>query len=396
MLYALLVAAAALTTVVSSGPGGIERLGLALLAPAPLLCRRRFPRAALAATAAVVVLAAVRGLDSSVAVTALAIVLVTAVAADRRLRPVPVFLFAASAVGAATMLDGARLGRSVQPAEFVFGTVGTALAIGFGVVLREYRSVIAELADRNAELEQLRRAETHRAVVDERTRIARELHDVVAHHVSAMAVRANAARYVGRERPEEAIAALVYVSGAATETLTALRRMVALLRTDRQPDDDHDGAAGEREEAPLAPQPGLARLPALVQQVRAAGQPVSLHTAGVHPALPAHLDLTAYRIVQEALTNSLRHAPGAQTAVRLDWSPHQLAVSVDNGAPPEGLQRPAVEPGSGHGLLGMRERVALGGGEVSAGPGAAGEGWSVRATIPLPQSASGATWSFAS
>jgi hypothetical protein len=234
--YGLLVAVGAVTAWAGvagqrSGPVlGIPSawvaLLLLLLAPAPVLLRRQHPRLALVVAAAGLVGVAALGRDSSVQVTTLAVVLVAAVAADARLRPVPVFVLAAGAVAAASGLDAVRLEQGVQPSAFVFGTFGTALAIGLGLLLRRHREALVELAARNeelsarnAELQRLRVVERQRAVVDERTRIARELHDVVAHHVAGIAVRAGAAVHVQQRRPEQAEAALRYVVEAAGETL---------------------------------------------------------------------------------------------------------------------------------------------------------------------------------
>ena len=398
LFYALLVLAAAAGALM--GPGQPPVLGLlfALVGPAPVLVRRRRPRAALTAAGGLLLLAAALRLDSSVGVTTLAVLLVTSLAADARLRPVPVFLALAGVVNTVTVLDAQRLGQPLQPAAFIFGTVGSALSVGLGTLLRRYRATLDELAGRNAELERLRILEAQRAVADERTRIARELHDVVAHHVSAIAVRAQAAAHVQARRPEEAGAALAYVTGAAGETLTALRRMVGVLRTSTD-ESTAGGGAGPGDlggAAGLAPQPGLAQLPALLERMRATGMDVTLHEDGepaAAAALPADAQLAVYRIVQESLTNALRHAPGAPVEVRLGWTDRRLSITVTNGA------ASAADPASparaddgsplaagGHGLVGMRERLAAYDGTLRVGP-LPGGSWRVAADLPVPAAA---------
>ena len=396
LFYALLVLAAAAGALM--GPGQPPVLGLlfALVGPAPVLVRRRRPRAALTAAGGLLLLAAALRLDSSVGVTTLAVLLVTSLAADARLRPVPVFLALAGVVNAVTVLDAQRLGQPLQPAAFIFGTVGSALSVGLGTLLRRYRATLGELAERNAELERLRILEAQRAVADERTRIARELHDVVAHHVSAIVVRAQAAAHVQARRPEEAGAALAYVTGAAGETLTALRRMVGVLRTSTDESTDSAGGAGPGDlggAAGLAPQPGLAQLPALLERMRATGLDVTLHEDGdpaVSAALPADAQLAVYRIVQESLTNALRHAPGAPVEVRLGWQARRLSITVTNGAasaadpasPTRADDRSPLAAGR-HGLVGMRERLAAYDGTLRVGP-LPGGGWRVAADLPVP------------
>jgi signal transduction histidine kinase len=377
--YGLLVAVGAVTAWAGvagqrSGPVlGIPSawvaLLLLLLAPAPVLLRRQHPRLALVVAAAGLVGVAALGRDSSVQVTTLAVVLVAAVAADARLRPVPVFVLAAGAVAAASGLDAVRLEQGVQPSAFVFGTFGTALAIGLGLLLRRHREALVELAARNeelsarnAELQRLRVVERQRAVVDERTRIARELHDVVAHHVAGIAVRAGAARHVQQRRPEQAEAALDYVVEAAGETLASLRRMVGLLREPSTPAEvELDGsrrAPGgswpDTAATDLAPQPTLDQLPLLLERQRAAGQLVTLHEQGRAVALPQDVQLAVYRIVQEALTNALQHAPGAPAEVSLLWEPGQLAVRIDNDLAPSPTTTTAERAAAGTGWSACR------------------------------------------
>ncbi|HET9973992.1 MAG TPA: histidine kinase, partial [Streptosporangiaceae bacterium] len=236
-------------------------------------------------------------------------------------------------------------------------------------------------------------AQTRRAVEAERARIASELHDVVTHNVSVMVVQAGAARSVLGSSPEEAREALLAVEGSGRTAMGELRHLLGLL-----------APAGEQgsgeEDAALVPQPGLGQAQALVDRVRTAGLPAELVTEGARP-LPPGVDLAAYRVVQEALTNVLKHGGlehggleyggleygsfrqggGARAVVRLVYGERELVITVtDDGSPAGyGLQKP---PGAGRGLIGLRERLGLYGGELDAGPRPGG-GWRVRAVIPL-------------
>ena len=264
--------------------------------------------------------------------------------------------------------------------EAVFGGVVMFVAwyVGRRVQLR---------TERAAELRREQAAEARRIVIEERTRIARELHDVVAHRVSLMTVQAGAAKAVAAEDPEGALRAMGAVEEAGRQALDELRHLLGVLR----PETGLDG---------LGPQPGLADLPRLVEQTRGAGLDVSLATDGVPAELPARVDLFAYRIVQEALTNVLKHAgPGAHTEVRLGTDRSGIVVEVlDDGKglePPSaaaGPFRPADSPvgdrqdrrsgrSAGHGIVGMRERALLLGGTLDARPRPGG-GFRVVAHLP--------------
>jgi len=205
------------------------------------------------------------------------------------------------------------------------------------------------------------------AAADERRRVARELHDVIAHGVSVMVIQAGAARQVLRTAPDAAEESLRAVETTGREAMAELRRFLGALG-----DDAADGG--------LAPQPGLGEIAALVDRVREAGLPVSLGVEGVASPLPASLDVTAYRVVQEALTNALRYASRATTSVRLAWDPDRLRIEVLDDGP--GSATPVSE-GAGRGLAGMRDRVELAGGHVEAGPRLGG-GYGVRAWLPVP------------
>ena len=252
--------------------------------------------------------------------------------------------------------------------DYLIGEI-TAVAVGFGFVVLSVVWYIGrrlrERAERSEELRRERAADSDRAVQAERTRIARELHDVVAHRVSLMTVQAGAAKTVAAEDPQAALRAMEAVEHAGRQALDELRHLLGVLRPSA------DGGS-------LGPQPGLADVPRLVDQFREAGLDVSLSVSGATTDLPARVDLSAYRIIQEALTNVLKHAgPGAQSDVRISIDVSAVAIQIsDDGQAATGL------PGSGHGIMGMRERALLLGGSLTAGPRAAG-GFRVAAHLPI-------------
>ncbi|WP_405106599.1 sensor histidine kinase [Micromonospora sp. NBC_01405] len=248
--------------------------------------------------------------------------------------------------------------------------VATLIAWLFGAGSRR-------LADRNRrllalaeELRQEREARARSAVVAERIRIARELHDVVAHHMSVISVQAGLARYVLSTDPATVGTALDTIAGSSHEALEEMRRMLALLRV---PDTDPRGGTGAHD-----PAPGLGRLDELVERVRAAGIQVSVAVAGSPRPLPPGADLCAYRVVQESLTNVLKHAPGARADVTLDYGrPGQLTIRITDDGPGA-----AAGQVGGHGLVGMDERARLYGGSVHAGTAPQG-GFAVTLTLPV-------------
>lgn len=244
-----------------------------------------------------------------------------------------------------------------------------AIAWVIGDSLRTRRAYLAELEDRAARLEREREERAERAVIDERTRIARELHDVIAHNVSVMVVQAAAGEEVFETDPGQARESLVSIASTGRAALAELRRMLGVTRSEE--DDD----------ASFAPQPGIERLGELVGQVRSTGLGVELSVLGDPHVLPEGVGLCAYRIVQEALTNTLKHAhaSGAEVVVRYRDDALELQV-LDDGSAKMGMN--GAE--GGHGLIGMRERVALFDGELKTGPRAEG-GYAVRATLPIPE-----------
>ncbi|QKG27545.1 sensor histidine kinase [Actinomadura verrucosospora] len=246
----------------------------------------------------------------------------------------------------------------------------------FGMILAGITAVVLTFGDavggrRSAEQELRRREEQHRqdlarqAVLEERARIARELHDVVAHHMSVIAMQAEAAPFKIPDLPDAARETFGVVRDAAREALTETRRVVGLLRS------DDEGA--ER-----APSPGLDRLDELAAAARNSGLSVATVVVGMPRQLDAGVDLSAYRIVQESLSNAARYAPGSRVHVEIKYGAEALAVTVDD----DGARgAPDRSQGGGHGLVGMRERVTMLGGALSAGPRGTG-GWTVAAELP--------------
>jgi signal transduction histidine kinase len=244
--------------------------------------------------------------------------------------------------------------------------LAAAWTLGEGV--RQRRVHAAELEDRAARLEREREEKARQAVIQERLRIARELHDVVAHSLSVIGVQAGAARLVLAAGPDptrarEAVAA---IEATANRAMAEMRRALGILR-----DTEPSGIS-------LAPLPGLGQLPALLDQIRAAGLPADLRVEGTPRPLPASIDLSLYRIVQEALTNALKHARATHAEVVVCYGTHDITVEVaDDGRGPP----PSAASAPGAGIIGMRERVTLFGGELQVGPRPRG-GYDVRVCLP--------------
>jgi len=263
----------------------------------------------------------------------------------------------------------------------------TALLVLIPVVLAGNATLLRrrQAGDSQARLLRLQdqhQATTRRALALERARIASELHDVVTHNVSVMIVQAGAARQVLADAPGQARAALLAVESSGREAMAELRHLLGLLSPPPRPEDaagaDASGTPADQE---LRPQPGLGQLQALIGRVTAAGLPVELHAADVPQGLPPGVDLTAFRVIQEALTNVIKHAGKPRTRVSIDYRGGDLAVEVADAGQQAPAAGPAV-PGTGRGLLGLRERAALYGGELEAGPRPGG-GWLLRARLPV-------------
>ncbi|MFC5724636.1 sensor histidine kinase [Streptomyces gamaensis] len=364
--------------------------GLVLLAVAgcaALTLRGPYPRTVLAVTSALTLTDLATGGDGPPRTQLVLAVTVALYTVTSRTGRPAAWRIAAVTVGgltAAAMAFG-------PPPWYAQGNLGlfawTGMAAAAGDAVRSRRAVVAAIEERAVRAERTREEEARRRVAEERLRIARELHDVVAHHIALVNVQAGVASHVMDSRPEQAKEALAHVREAGRSALEELRATVGLLRQHGEP------------EAPTEPAPGLGDLGRLLAGVRRAGLPVAVAAAGpgtpgvatedaeVAAALgqlPAAVDLTAYRLVQEALTNARKHAgPGARAEVSLLRGPDSLLLTVrDDGAGPP----PAPGGPGGHGLTGMRERVAALGGNCTAGPRADGiPGFQVRATLPLPR-----------
>ena len=275
----------------------------------------------------------------------------------------------APALLAALLTPSPASPTELSPAYVAFTQVLLTLVCFFvGRTVHARRASTRALEERARVAEENQRSLADQAVADERRRIARELHDVVAHHVSVMGVLATGARRVLSRDPDGADGALHTIEETSRTTLRELRRLLDVLRTDAEP------------AAELSPQPGLAGIEALVEQVREAGLPVSLRVDGTPGPLDPGVALTIFRIVQEALTNALKHAGTATAQVRLSFGIYWLIVEVfDTG------RGPVPDAGRlGHGLVGMRERVALYGGTLRTGPRPGG-GYRVYAKLPMEQ-----------
>ena len=251
-----------------------------------------------------------------------------------------------------------------DPGEIVFHWTVTTLVWSAGLGLRAWERRTRSALERAIRAEREAAEQAFRAVLDERARISRELHDIVTHAVSSIVVQAGAAEQVVEDDPAFTRTALGHIRTTGNEALAEMRRLVAMLR-----------ANGD---APLEPQPRLEGLDALVEQASAVGPATALHITGDVRPLPAGLDLAVYRIVQEALTNVRRHAEARSCDITVEYGADALTVRVVD----DGSGKAAPSGGSGHGLVGMRERVALYGGQITAGP-LPGQGFGVEARLPL-------------
>jgi signal transduction histidine kinase len=348
-------------------------VGLAVLAGAPLALRRRLPLAVLVVQFAGVFLIKDIGWPGFLAIVFGAYSL--ARYGRSPLLSLGTLALAAGLVAATFPNSAPNLPGWLTPFAIL-------LPIGLsGTAIRSARARGDALGERAALLEREQEAATREAVADERARIARELHDVVSHHVSVMTIQAGAAGRVLDDRPDLAREAIGAVEASGREAMGELRHLLGLLAAQQQPPVPPGATPGPRpsvDAAPLRPQPGLDQVDALVATVRAAGQPV---TARVTPVdLPDGVDLAAYRVVQEALTNALRYAPGARTEVVVDRDGDALVIEVtDDGT---AATVPPAGAGAGTGLIGLAERLGLYQGTLEAGRRVGG-GFRVRARIPL-------------
>ncbi|MBU3870872.1 sensor histidine kinase [Streptomyces sp. 4503] len=304
----------------------------------------------------------------------LVIVYTVAVASSRRASRFALGVAISAAPLAALRWPHSEQGWWEDVVSAVFVSIPFVLAWVLGDSIRTRRAYYAQLEERAARLEREREAQSKVAVAAERARIARELHDVVAHNVSVMVVQADGAAYVMEASPEQARQALETISGTGRQALAEMRRLLGVLRT---------GEPGEEND--YVPQPDVEQIDELVEQVRGAGLPVDFKVVGSPRQLPSGVELTAYRIVQEALTNTRKHGgPDVGASVRLTYFDDGLGLLVEDDG--RGAQREMYQDGgadgSGHGLIGMRERVGMVGGTLDAGPRPGG-GFRISALLPL-------------
>lgn len=377
----VLAVSAVVALFVYTDPSGIEyaepdALGVALVLviTAPLIARRKHPVAVGLATAAG--LLAFTAVDYAMPTAAAVLLIAVYTAANY------------AGLGASLLVTAVQIAVSVaytmassnrHPEQSMYDTASIMIssllilgAWGIGRAVRSRRLYTAELEDRARRLERANDVEVRAAIAEERSRIARELHDVVAHHVSVMTVQAAGARRSLRRDVDRTADALQAIEDIGRAALQEMRRVVGVLRT---PDGDDRGA----QPATLAPQPGLGDLDLLAEQMRDAGLPVEVLIEGEPGAVPVGVDLAAFRVIQEALTNTIKHAGPSAAIVYVRYLPAEVHVEVSDDG--HGVAAALEGRRPGHGLLGMRERVALYGGTLAAGPRRGG-GYEVRAKIP--------------
>ncbi|MEO6715392.1 MAG: sensor histidine kinase [Mycobacteriales bacterium] len=343
---------------------------LALLSTAPLVWRRTYPQTVLAVTGTFAILLAV-GKYAEPSGGLGVLIAIYSVAAHERHRRRSQITLGATLIGMFIALQA--LPADLPPNLLISNTIIFVTAWVLGDNLQTRRRYVDELELKADRLERDRAEDAHKAVAQERSRIARELHDVVAHNVSVMVVQAGGARRTLDRDPQRARAVIESIESTGRQALTEMRRLLGVLRADDEATDA------------LAPQPGVSRLDDLVQHVRAAGLPVEITVEGIPVELAAGVDLSAYRIVQEALTNALKHAGPASAEVFVRYGDDDLQLRIrDNGRGAAAALNGAHDGDDfpGHGLAGMRERVSLFGGVLRAGPRAGG-GYEVVATLPL-------------
>ncbi|RFU83191.1 two-component sensor histidine kinase [Streptomyces triticagri] len=366
-------------------------LGLILMlaGAAALVLRRRHPMAVLGATVGVTVVELLTGEPRAPVVMSAVVALYTVAASTDRPTTWRVGLLTSALLTGTAMLTGSPLPWYSQENLGIFAWTGLASAAGDAV--RSRRAFIDAMTERAERAERTREEEARRRVAEERLRIARDLHDVVAHHIALVNVQAGVASHVMDKRPDQAKEALAHVREASRSALNELRATVGLLRQSGDP------------EAPTEPAPGLARLDELAESFQRAGLPVEVARSDAGTHAPAAVDLVAYRVIQEALTNVQKHAgPGATAEVSVVRVGSRLEITVLDDGPghpaPEASAaadeasrrddedreaRDGTDPErGGHGLIGMRERVTALGGSCTAGPRYGG-GFRVHAILPL-------------
>jgi len=342
---------------------------LVLAGSVSLYWRRRAPILVLAFVTIVIVIVYLREYGAFLSVLGLPALYAVAAHEQHRRRA-----WWAVVIATVALMGAASVSVLDQPDGFAYLTAVSmigflAAAVAAGVIIRNRERIFVDTELRAAQAEADRIAEAERAVIRERSRIAREMHDVVAHGMSVIAVQAAAGREIVHTNPDKAAEVFERIESVGREALAELRRMLGVLRE-----------TGDEQNA-LTPQPGIADIQTAVEQSSASGVPTSLVVDGTERPLAPGVELAAYRIVQEALTNVRKHAGAtASAAVRLTYEPQALVVDVhDDG---RGAVSALAQTGAGHGLIGMRERVDIYGGELTSGPRTGG-GFGVRAVLPI-------------
>jgi signal transduction histidine kinase len=371
--YADLVLALALTAVgLVTAYGNHARLDvvsvpLLVLQTLPLIRRRAYPMRTLYVTGLSIILYSLLGYPESGANLGVLVAFYTVAANESRRRATIAAIVTAGGIFISFAAYAAFDSTTGWSANMTSAYLSYGLAWLIGDNLRVRRAYTRQLENRAAELEVEREEKAAQAVTEERARIARELHDIVAHYVSVMVVQAAGARRIADKDPVEARKALEAVESAGRTALAEMRRMLEILRTD---------------DPGMGPQPGLGEIDRLIQHVRDAGLPVTYSVEGEACCLPVGMDLAAYRIVQEALTNTVKHGGKAAARVTVRYTEETLEIEVvDDGRGAAAPLLSAAE-GGGHGLIGMRERVGLFGGELHTGPILTG-GYRVFARLPI-------------
>ncbi|MFF2351067.1 sensor histidine kinase [Kitasatospora sp. NPDC058115] len=365
VVWDALVPALLLANVVTTHePSGLPpAVALTAALTLPLLWRRRAPRTVFAVVAAVALVQWLVDVQLPADVALLVALYTVAAHSGRRGT-----LLAGAVVEAGVLLACLRW----APADafltpFVAVTATAVAAAVLGVNVRTTRAYLAAVEERAARLEREQEQQARLAVAEERTRITREMHDIVTHNLSVMVALTDAAVHAQHRAPQKATAAMLQISETGRQALTDMRRSLGVLRTD-EPD------------AQRHPLPGIGQLRSLADQMDAAGLPTRLEVDGAHGGVPATAQLTVYRLVQEALTNALKHTPpGTRATVRVGCSAEAVTVDVTDSGPRPA--EPAATP-SGHGIPGMRERAAAYGGTLRAGP-LPGGGWGVATRLDL-------------
>jgi len=357
-------------------PSGQVPLGLAMLGVTlPLAWRRRFPLPALVVVVTSFLVGRIGLGNGEASITSLAgsLALYSAALHGRRPFRTPTLVVCVGAISGQLVRElffmAIPVSLLVKTFTLAYNGVFLVLPWLLGAAIRSLRQRQRELADQAVELQREREENARQAVFRERVRIARELHDVVAHHVSVMGIQAGAARRVMARQPDKAAAALTSIEGSSRQAVAELHHLLGFLRR-----------AGETDE--LTPQPGLGQLNDLVAESAQAELTVDLTIDGDPRPLPPTLDVSAYRVIQEALTNTRKHSGGAAATVHVHYGPSSLELEVlDDGGGP--IDRTGGDHG-GHGLIGMRERASLHGGHLRVGPRPEG-GFAVHASFPLTE-----------